>query len=239
MGIRNSIAILSQYTVIVLGAFFCLRVLGIDLRALAIVSGMFAFGIGLGLRDLANNFACGFLILLERPLRVGDIVNINGVEGEVAHIGGRAVTVRTWDFMELVVPNAEIFNKSFTNWTAKDNTIRTVLHIKIGRYDNPHEIKVIIQNVLTAHKDVLKDPMPEVFLKEISDTLMDFEIRYFVNIRQVKSRISVTSNVLMQIWDAFAAQGIKAPFPQQEIFLRSTQQGAALEVIPRVLENHT
>jgi len=235
MGIRNSIAILSQYTVIVLGAFFCLRVLGIDLRALAIVSGMFAFGIGLGLRDLANNFACGFLILLERPLRVGDIVNINGVEGEVTHIGGRAVTVRTWDFMELVVPNAEIFNKSFTNWTAKDNTIRTVLHIKIGRYDNPHEIKVIIQDVLTAHKDVLNDPMPEVFLKEISDTLMDFEIRYFVNIRQVKSRISVTSNVLMQIWDAFSAQGIKPPFPQQEIFLRS-REGSALEVLPRVLE---
>jgi len=238
MGIRNSIAILSQYTVIVLGAFFCLRVLGIDLRALAIVSGMFAFGVGLGLRDLANNFACGFLILLERPLRVGDIVNINGVEGEVAHIGGRAVTVRTWDFMELVVPNAEIFNKSFTNWTARDNTIRTVLHIKIGRYDNPHEIKVIIQNVLTEHKDVLKDPMPEVFLKEINDTLMDFEIRYFVNIRQVKSRISVTSNVLMQIWDAFAAQGIKPPFPQQEIFLRSTE-GSTLEVVPRVLERRT
>lgn len=235
MGIRNSIAILSQYTVIVLGAFFCLRVLGIDLRALAFVSGMFAFGIGLGLRDLANNFACGFLILLERPLRVGDIVNINGVEGEVTHIGGRAVTVRTWDFMELVVPNAEIFYKSFTNWTAKDNTIRSVLHIKIGRYDNPHEVKVIIQNVLAGHKDVLKDPVPEVFLKEMSDTLMDFEIRYFVNIRQVKSRTSVISNVLMHIWDAFAAQGIKPPYPQQEILLRSEK--IPMDVIPRVLEN--
>jgi len=220
MGIRNSIAILSQYSVVVLGAIISLRVLGIDLQALTFVAASFAFGIGLGLRDLANNFACGFLILLERPLRVGDIVNIGGIEGEVAHIGGRAVLVRTWDYTELVVPNTEIFNKSFTNWTARDNTVRTVMHIKIGRHDNPHEVKGIIQSVLMAHKEVMRDPVPEVYLKEMSDTLIDFEVRYCVNIRQVKSRTYVLSSVLMSIWDAFAEHGIKAPYPQQEIVLR-------------------
>lgn len=221
MGIRNSLAILSQYSVVVLGMFICLRVLGIDLRALAFVTGMFAFGIGLGLRDLANNFACGFLILLERPLRMGDIVNINGIEGEVVEIGSRAVSVRTWDHMEHVVPNTEIFNKAFINWTARDNNVRTVVPIKIGRHDNPHEVRSIIQHVLINHKDVLKDPTPEVFLKEMSDTLMSFEVRYFVNIRQVRSRTSVLSVVLMAIWDAFAAHGIKPPYPQAEVFLRN------------------
>jgi potassium efflux system protein len=220
MGIRNTLAILSQYTVVILGLFFCLRVLGINLQALAFVSGLFAFGVGLGLRDLANNFACGFLILLERPLRVGDIVNISGMEGEVTHIGSRAVTVRTWDYTELVVPNAEIFNKSFTNWTARDNIVRTVIHVKISRYDNPHDVKVIIQNVLSQHKDVLNEPTYDVSLKDISDTLMDFEIRYFVNIRNIVSRTSVASKVLMSIWDAFAAHGIKPPYPQQEIVVR-------------------
>lgn len=220
MGIRNSFAILSQYSVVVLGIFICLRVLGIDMQALAMVASMFAFGIGLGLRDLANNFACGFLILFERPLRVGDIVSINGIEGDVIHIGGRAVTVRTWDRMELVVPNAEIFNKPFINWTARDNVVRTVLHIKISRYDNPHEVKSIIQTVLTAHKDVLKEPLPEVFLKEMTDTLIDFEIRYFINIRQVSSRMGVMSSVIMQIWEVFAQHGIKPPYPQHEVFLR-------------------
>ncbi len=229
MGIRNSIAILSQYTVIMLGILFCLRVLGIDLSALAFIASMFAFGVGLGLRDLANNFACGFLILLERPLRVGDIVSINGIEGDVMHIGGRAVTIRTWDHMELVVPNAEIFNKSFTNWTAKDNIVRSILHIKIGRHDNPHEVKVLIQNVLSEHTDLLTEPASEVYLKEMNDTLMDFEIRFFVNIRQVKSRISVISNVLMRIWDTFESQGIKPPYPQQEIYLRGEKP--AMEVV--------
>lgn len=221
MGLRNSIAILSQYSVIVVGIFICLRVLGINLQALAAVAAAFAFGVGLGLRDLANNFACGFLILLERPLRVGDIVNINEVEGEVTHIGSRAVTVRTWDHMELVVPNAEIFNKAFTNWTAKDNIVRSVVPIKISRNDNPHEVKAIIQEVLSSHKDVLKDPAAEVFLKQMDDVLIEFEIRYYVNIRVVKSRVSVVSNVLLQIWDTFAAHGIKPPYPQQEILLKN------------------
>lgn len=223
MGIRNSIAVITQYSVVLTGAFICLRVLGIDLNAIAMVASMLAFGIGFGLRDLANNFVSGFFILLERPLRVGDIVNIAGVEGEVTHIGGRAVTVRTWDRMELVVPNAEIFNKSFTNWTSRDNIVRTVVHVKISRHDNPHQVCSIIQSVLAAHKDVLKDPAPEVYLREMSDTLMDFELRYFVNIRLVRSRVSVASDVLMTVWDEFVKNGIKAPFPKQEIFIRGSE----------------
>ncbi|MFZ2315328.1 MAG: mechanosensitive ion channel domain-containing protein [Gammaproteobacteria bacterium] len=231
MGIRNSIAILSQYSVVTVGAVICLRVLGIDWRALAAVAGIFAFGVGLGLRDLANNFVCGFLILLERPLRVGDIVSVNNTEGEVTHIGGRAVTVRTWDHMELVVPNAEIFNKAFTNWTAKDNIVRSVAHIKISRQDNPHAVKVIIQKVLTNYKEILNDPPPEVYLKEMTDTLIDFELRYFVNIRLVKSRVSVMSAVLMNIWDAFGQHGIKAPHPHREIILRNERVGEEPKIL--------
>lgn len=237
LGIRNTIAILSQYSVVMLGIFICLRVLGIDLRALAFVSGMFAFGVGLGLRDLANNFACGFLILLERPLRVGDIVNINGVEGDVMNIGSRAVTVRTWDNMELMVPNAEIFNKSFTNWTAHDNIVRSVGHIKISRHDNPHEVRQIIHQVLTNEKDVLKDPAPEVFLKEITDTLIDFEIRYYVNVRQVRSRVSVMSAVLMRMWDEFVAHGVKPAYPQHEVFLKGDTKAMRALENPSVVQN--
>ena len=227
MGIRNSIAILSQYTIVIVGIFICLQVLGINLQALTMVAGMFAFGIGLGLRDLANNFVSGFLLLLERPIRVGDIVNISGYEGEVIHIGSRAVTIRTWDHMELMVPNAEIFNKSFTNWTARDNIIRSIVQIKISRYDNPHEVKRIIQDVLANHQEILRDPAPEVLLKDMGDTLLEIEFRYYVNIREVKSRVSVISAVLLDVWDAFAQHGIKAPYPQHEVLLRS-------EKLPRI-----
>jgi potassium efflux system protein len=219
MGIRNSLAILSQYSVVVIGLFICLRVLGIDLRALTFVATAFAFGVGLGLRDLANNFAAGFLILLERPIRVGDIVSINDVEGEVTHIGGRAVTIRTWDFADYVVPNTEIFNKSFTNWTFKDNIVRSVVTIKIDRQDDPHAVQKIIYDVLDVHPSILREPAPEVFLNQMNDVVMNFEIRFYVNIRLIVSRVSVMSDILMQIWDSFKQHGIEPPYPKQHITL--------------------
>jgi len=214
---------------VITGLFICLAVLGISWQTLTVVASLFAIGIGLGLRDLVNNFASGFLILLERPLRVGDIVSINNVEGEVTNIGGRAVTVRTWDHMELVVPNAEIFNKTFVNWTAHDNIVRTVVHIKINREDNPHEIKSIIQGVMATNADILKDPASEVYLKEISESIIDFEIRYYINIRQVHSRVSVMSAFLMAVWDEFQRQGIKPPYPYHEIYFHNDMPQPKLE----------
>lgn len=237
MGIRNSIAILSQYSVVIIGLFICMRVLGIDPSALTVVAASLAFGVGLGLRDLANNFASGFLLLFERPLRVGDIVNISGYEGEVTHIGSRAVTIQTWDHMELMVPNSEIFSKSFTNWTSKDNIVRSIAHIKISRFDNPHEVKVIMQNVIAEHKEILKDPLPEVLLKEMNDTLMEFELRYYVNIRQVKSRVSVLSSVLMQIWDAFTLHGIKPPYPLHQVHIKNEMPLISLDDSQSAHEN--
>jgi potassium efflux system protein len=217
LGVRNSIAILSQYAMIAIGILIGLRVLGIELGALAVVAGAFALGIGFGLRDLANNFACGFLLLLERPLRVGDTVSISGQEGDVMHIGGRAVTIRTWDHMELVVPNTEIFNKTFINWTAKDYIVRSVVQIKINRQDDPHDVQALIYKTLATHKEVLSDPAPEVYLKELADDLIEFEVRYYVNLRQVRSRISVRSDVLLTLWDVFKQHGIHPPYPHHEI----------------------
>lgn len=220
MGLRNSLAIFSQYTMIIIGVFICLRVLGIDLKALAVVAGAFAFGVGLGLRDLFNNFACGFLLLIERPVRVGDTVTVNEYEGEVIHIGGRAVTVRTWDHMEVIVPNAEIFSKSFINWTARDPIVRTVIALKINRHDSPHDVQSLIYNVLTKHRDVLSEPVPEVLVKELSESLIEFEVRYFINLRQIKSRIVLRSEVLLAIWETFERHGVQPPYPLQEIHLK-------------------
>ena len=220
MGVRNSIAIFSQYAMIACGLLICLKVLGIDFKALAVVAGMFAFGVGLGLRDLANNFACGFLLLIERPLRVGDTVCINGYEGDVMHIGGRAVTIRTWDHMEVLVPNAEIFNKSFVNWTAKDTIVRTVIGIKINRHDDPHHVQNIIHEALASIKAVLTEPLAEVFLKELNDSVTEFEVRYYINVRLVKSRVGVRSDVLFAIWDTFERHGIELPYPLHEILVR-------------------
>ena len=226
MGLRNSIAILTQYATIVIGVLIIMRVLGIDFRALTVVAGAFFFGVGLGLRDLFNNFACGFLLLLERPIRVGDIVSVGGIDGDVLHIGGRAVTIRTFDHMELLVPNAEIFSKAFVNWTAKDSIVRTVFSVKINRLDNPHQIQKMIYEVLAANKAVLKDPEPEAFMKDMVEQI-EFEVRYYINIRLVKSRTSVRSEILASLWDMFEKHHVQLPYPRHEITLsESNSRGA-------------
>jgi potassium efflux system protein len=219
LGIRTSIAILSQYTLIVCGVLLGLRLLGIDIKALTFVASAFALGVGLGLRDIANNFVCGFLLLFERPLRVGDTVCIGGFEGDVMHIGGRAVTIRTFDHMEVLVPNAEIFSKTFTNWTAHDNIVRTVATIKINRHDNPQEVQALIYDVLASQKKVLKNPETEVYLYELAEGLIEFEVRFYVNLKEVKSRTAVRSEILIAIWDMFEKSGIKPPYPHHEILV--------------------
>jgi potassium-dependent mechanosensitive channel len=221
LGIRNSIAILSQYTMIMVGILVGLRVLGIDLRALAVVAGAFAVTAGFGLRDIVNNLASGFLLLLERPLRVGDTVTIDGHEGEVIHLGSRAVIVRTWDHVDIFVPNAEICSKSFINWTSKDNIVRTVDIIDVDQTESALDIQKLIYEVLDSHNNVLKDPVPEVFVKELKEGHVRFEVRYFVNLRLIKSRPGLRSEILMAIWRSFEKQGIRPTYPIREIHVES------------------
>ncbi len=213
LGVRNSLAILSQYLMITIGIIIGLEVLGVDFKAVAAVAIGFGAVIGFGVRDLINNLASGFLLLIERPLRVGDTVTIDGHEGDVIHLGSRAVTVRTWDHMDIVVPNADICNKTFINWTAKDNIVRTVARVILNQAESPFTVQKIIYDVLAANPKVLKDPAPEVFMKELGEGTVDLEVRYFINLRLVKSRPSMRSEVLLAIWEAFDKQGIKPAYP--------------------------
>ena len=147
-GVRNSFAVFSQYAVVLFGCFVTLRVLGIDFTGMMVVLGGLAVGMGFGLRDFASNIVGGLMLLIERPVREGDLITIGEHEGRVAHIGIRSMRVSSWDNMEVLVPNAETFNKPFTNWTHQDSVVRTVVPIKVSRADNPMFIQSLIHAVL-------------------------------------------------------------------------------------------
>ncbi|OAI46649.1 hypothetical protein AYO45_06245, partial [Gammaproteobacteria bacterium SCGC AG-212-F23] len=230
LGLRDSLAILTQYFVILIGLLVAMKIVGIDFKMLTVVAGAFVFAVGLGLRDLANNFVCGFLLLLERPLRVGDTIEINGFEGDVVHIGSRAVTIRTIDHMEVMVPNAEIFSKTFLNWTAKDTIVRSIISLHVDHHDQPLFVQKLILETLASIKEVLTDPEPEALLKEMNEGDMEFEVRYHINVRHVKSRISMRSQVMLALWHAFEKHGIKMPAKLHEI--RVQQSG-----LPFISEN--
>lgn len=210
VGIRNSLSIFTQYAVILFGAFITLHVLGIDLSGMSMILGGLAVGMGFGLRDFASNIVGGIMLLIERPVREGDLITLGEHEGRVDHIGIRSMRVSSWDNMEVLIPNAETFNKPFTNWTLQDSIIRTVIPIKVCRSDDPVKVQHLILNILLNTPEVESDPAPQVFLKKIDEALIEFEARYFMNVH-LYSRVEVRSNILFAITERFKTAGIRPP----------------------------
>jgi potassium-dependent mechanosensitive channel len=221
-GLRNSLSVFSQYLIVIIGAIITLRVLGIEFSGMSFILGGLAVGMGFGLRDFASNIIGGLMLLIERPVREGDLISLGQFEGRVAHIGLRSMRVRSWDNLEVLIPNAETFNKPFTNWTHQDSIVRTVIPIKLQRQDDPVKIQQLIIDVLTIIPEVLEQPNPQVFLKQIDEALIEFEVRYFINIEE-NSRVEVRSKVLFAIMAQFNTTGVKPPVQPLNIELHNNE----------------
>jgi potassium-dependent mechanosensitive channel len=225
-GIRNSLSVFTQYAIILIGGFITLRVLGLDFSGMSMIIGGLAVGMGFGLRDFASNIVGGLMLLIERPVREGDLITLGNYEGRVAHIGIRSMRVSSWDNMEVLIPNAETFNKPFTNWTHQDSIVRTVIPIKVSRADDPEMIQQLILDVLTIIPEIVGDPPPQVFLKQIDEALIEFEARYFINV-QIHTRFEIRSKVLFAITAQFKAAGIKPPIPPISIEIKESKSEPA------------
>ncbi|KGP64393.1 mechanosensitive ion channel protein MscS [Legionella norrlandica] len=221
VGIRHSLSVFTQYAVILLGSFITLHVLGLDFSGMSMILGGLAVGMGFGLRDFASNIVGGIMLLIERPVREGDLITIGEYEGQVAHIGIRSMRVASWDNTQVLIPNAETFNKPFTNWTHQDGIIRTVIPIKVSRSDDPVMIQQLILDVLAIIPEIVPEPPAQVFLKKIDTALIEFEARYFINI-QNHNRVEVRSKVLFAITAQFKAAGIQPPIEPISIELKES-----------------
>jgi len=220
-GARNSLSVFTQYSVVMIGIFSLLKALGIDLTALAVLAGAIGVGIGFGLQTIANNFISGVLLLIERPFRTGDIVNIGNNEGKVSHIGIRSLTVRTWDNMEVIIPNTDTMTSPFTNWTHQDTNVRTTLRVGVAYKEDPHSVMQYISEILDAHDAILATPRAEVFLDEFADSSVNFRIHYFIDVSK-NNRLNIKSEVLLAIWDRFKQEGIEIPYPQSDLHIKGT-----------------
>jgi potassium efflux system protein len=237
-GVRNSLSVFTQYAVILVGGFVALRVLGLDFSGMSMVVGGLAVGMGFGLRDFASNIVGGLMLLIERPVREGDLITLGNYEGRVAHIGIRSMRVCSWDNMEVLIPNAETFNKPFTNWTHQDSIVRTVIPIKVSRADDPVMVQQLILDVLAIIPEIVSDPAPQVFLKQIDEALIEFEIRYFINV-QVHTRFEIRSKVLFAITAQFKAAGVKAPIPPIRVELKENEDKHPIPVGHKTVEKQS
>lgn len=219
VGIRNSLSTFIQYTVVIAGLMIAMRTIGLDLTALTVFAGAMGVGIGFGLQQIVVNFISGILLLIERPLRTSDLVNVDKYEGEVTHIGIRSLTVKTFDAQEVVIPNSAVITQPFTNWTRSDDTMRTILLVGISYNDDPEKAIEVIKKICVDHPAVLSEPAPKVLLWEYADSALIIRIQLFSQIRGAIGRVDMRSQLLLSIRRALQDAGMSIPFPQRDLHI--------------------
>ncbi len=220
VGVGYAVNTLINYALIVLGFFFAITALGVDLSALTVVLASLGVGIGFGLQTITENLISGFILLFGRSVKKGDIITAGDLYGRVEEVGARSVLVKTPDNYDLLIPSKEIVGSRIVNWSYHDSLVR--LHIPVGvTYKaNPREVEKILLEAAGEHDHVLEEPGPEVWLLEFGDSSVNFTLLVYYDCRQItKERLVGQMNFI--IWDKLAENDIEIPFPQRDLHIRS------------------
>jgi small-conductance mechanosensitive channel len=218
-GASNAFASLTFYALIGIAFLFALRAVNIPLTAFAVVGGALALGIGFGSQAVVSNFISGLLLLAERPIRTGDLVEIGGVVGTVETIGLRSTRVRTADNFHIIVPNSAFLETNVINWTHQDPRMR--LRIAVGvAYGSPvREVERLLIEAASAHPRSLDHPAPVANFKDFGDSALLFEIRFWIRYDDRTDRSAILSDIRFGIDESFAENGIVIAFPQIDVHL--------------------
>jgi len=219
-GQRYSLGQITGYGVFLFGLLVGLQWAGLNLSNLVLLGGAVGIGVGFGLQNIANNFVSGIILLMERPIRVGDRVEVGGTNGDVVRIGARSTWVRTNDNVVIIIPNTEFVNNRVTNWTANDRQVRFSIPLGVSYGSDPERVREILMGVALAHPDVLKDPEPELLFAGFGNSSLDFELRVWTITRVQWPRV-LSSELYFSIFRAFRENGIEIPFPQRDLHLKT------------------
>lgn len=224
IGVQLSITRLVHYAVLLIGFLVLLRVLGFELTKLTILGGALGVGIGFGLQAIVNNFASGLILLFERPIKVGDMIQVGTDLGEVKKLGLRATVVQTLDNAEIVVPNSDLITGQVTNWTLAERRVRVKVPVGVAYGTDIARVLEILLACAEANPLVLTEPRARALFLAFGPSSLDFELRVWIS--DFTDRRQVLSELNQDIESEFRAAGIEIPFPQQDIHLRSIDEPA-------------
>jgi small-conductance mechanosensitive channel len=225
-GVAYAASQLIHYILLSLGFLVGLGMLGIDLTRVTVLLGAFGVGIGFGLQNVVNNFVSGLILLFERPIHIGDTIELQSVVGQVRRIGLRSSVVRTRQGAEIIVPNSYLVSDQVTNWTFSDQTRRIELPVGVNYSAPPQKVIEVIESAASGHPRILNDPPPQALFLGFGNSSIDFELRAwtssFLDWNKVRSDLAVA------VYDAVRAAGFSFPFPQREV--RLLQEEEALQI---------
>ena len=219
-GVQDSIAKLINYLFVVLGILISLNHLGIDMTALAALSAVLMVGIGFGLQNITSNFICGLIMLFERPIQVGDYVDVAGVFGKVSTINARSTTVASNDNVSIIVPNSRFISENLINWTHKDPRIRIHVKVSVSYGSDVDLVRETLLDVGRSHPKTLKAPEPIALFYEFGNSSLNFDL--LVWIEKPFEQFIIKSDLNYAIVHAFRKKNIEIPYPQSDLHIRSS-----------------
>lgn len=210
------------YLIATLFVLTILNWLSIPLTVFAFLGGAVAIGIGFGTQALMNNFISGIILLFERGIRVGDLINVDGNLGRVTRLGSRCSHIRQSDGVEVLVPNSMFLEKNVVNWTLADSQHRYDFTIGLAYGINTATVIEVLMRALTEHPDVLKEPAPAVYFDAFGDSALVFHLYYWISL-DVSNPLKVGSDIRLRIDSLCREAGIDIPFPQRDLRLHPTE----------------
>jgi len=220
-GIPKAISGTSYYFILAIGFFIAVSQTGIDLSQVSLIVGALGVGIGFGLQNVISNFVSGIILVFERPIQEGDLVEVGELMGTVSSIGIRSSKVRTFDGSEVIVPNNNLIANEVINWTLTDKIRRINLYVGVAYGVNPRKVNEILIKEALANKTTLKEPEPMSIFEGFGDSSLNFRLMFWVHFDDY---FLTKSEVYMNVYDALEKEGIEIPFPQRVVTMKEAKQ---------------
>lgn len=228
-GARYTLSRLVKYVFIGVGILIGLQMVGFDLSILAFLGGLLGVGIGFGLQNIFLNFASGLILLFERPIKVGDVVEIDGLMGTMKDIGFRVSIVNTFDNESIIVPNSDLVTDRVKNLSfGGDTNLRVHAPIGVAYGTSISKVREILLGIAKSEEKILEDPPPKVVFKEHGDSSLNFDLLGWVE--TPKDRASALDSMREKIDDRFNEEGIEMPYPTRDVYLFSGEGQEEVDV---------
>ncbi|MBD2120153.1 mechanosensitive ion channel family protein [Trichocoleus sp. FACHB-262] len=225
---QEAVAIITKYTLIFIGSIVLLQIWGLDITSLAIVASALGVGIGFGFQDIAKNFGSGVVLLFERPVQVGDFVEVGEYQGTIERIGARSTIIRTLDQISIIVPNSRLLEGEVKNWTYHSSIVRLHLPVHVAYHSEPNLVRLTLLEATKAHRGVLTVPPPQVWFQGFGEHALNFELLVWT--AEPSKQFFLKSELYFRIEALLRQRQIEVPLPQRDLHIRS----GSIELSPQL-----